>query len=66
VSDQHDGESDGYVFEELGECLLLLGRPGEARLFFARAYAELSRDSWLAESEPARLERLKELGAEQP
>ena len=29
---------------------------------FARAYAELSQDPWLAENESARLERLKQLG----
>lgn len=56
------GETDGYVYEELGECLLALGQAVEARQFFARAYAELSKDLWLPESEPARLQRLKELG----
>jgi tetratricopeptide (TPR) repeat protein len=54
--------ADGYVYEELGECLLALSRQEEARPYFARAYAELSADPWLAESEPARIERLKELG----
>lgn len=56
------GERDGFVFEELGECLLLLGRQEEAAPNFARAYEILSQDAWLAESEPARLGRLKELG----
>ncbi len=56
------GERDGYVFEELGECLLLLDRAAEARPWFARAYEELSRNTWLAESEAERLERLQELG----
>jgi len=55
------GTQDGYVDEELGECLLLLGRPTEAQPHFAQAYARLSADPWLAESEPARLERLKQL-----
>ena len=58
------GESAGYVEEELGECLLALGRPEEARPYFAQAYAKLSQDSWLAAEEPARLERLKQLGEE--
>jgi tetratricopeptide (TPR) repeat protein len=58
------GESGGYVEEELGECLLALGRAEEARPYFTQAYAKLSQDSWLAEQEPARLERLKHLGEE--
>jgi tetratricopeptide (TPR) repeat protein len=56
------GSRDGYVFEEIGENLLLLGRRDEARPYFARAYEELSADPWLAESEPARLERLRANG----
>lgn len=54
---------DGYVFEELGECLLTLGRTREARGFFRRAHAELSKDPWLVGAEPKRLKRLRELGA---
>jgi len=57
------GEEDGFVYEELGECLLALGRKEEAAPHFARAYEILSKDPWLAESEPARIARLKELGA---
>src|SRR5262249_20858947 len=60
-ANQRTGEVDGCVFEELGECLLLLGRPGEAQPLFARAHAELSRDPWLAEGEPERLARLARL-----
>ncbi len=59
---EKSGGSDGFVFEELGECLLLLGRGGEARKFFALAFQELSKDIWLAANEPKRLERIKELG----
>jgi tetratricopeptide (TPR) repeat protein len=58
------GEKSGYVFEELGECLLRLDRPAEARPYFAFAYEELSKDPWLAENEPARLQRLKELSTD--
>lgn len=58
------GEPDGYVFEELGECLLALGRGDEARPWFARAYAILAADSWLAQNEAPRIERIKALGAE--
>jgi tetratricopeptide (TPR) repeat protein len=57
------GEQDGYVDEELGENLLALGRAEEARPCFARAYATLAGDAWLAAHEPARLARLRELGA---
>jgi tetratricopeptide (TPR) repeat protein len=55
-------EPDGYVLEEIAECLLALGRAGEARPFFARAHAALSRDPWLPENEPERIARLAELG----
>ena len=65
LKDEFDfaGEIDGYVFEEIGECLLALNRAEEARSYFAKAYEELSQDSWLAEKEPERLTRLKELGS---
>lgn len=53
---------DGFVFEELGECLLALGREEEARSWFAKAHRELAQDPWLAENEPDRLERLEKLG----
>jgi tetratricopeptide (TPR) repeat protein len=56
------GEQDGYVYEEIAECLAALGRNDEARPYFALAYKKLSADPWLAESEPARLERLRALG----
>jgi tetratricopeptide (TPR) repeat protein len=56
------GKTDGYVFEEIGECLLSLGRIGDARPFFARAYAALSTDVGLRADEPERLERLHSLG----
>jgi tetratricopeptide (TPR) repeat protein len=56
------GSRDGFVLEEVAECLLALGRADEARPFFARAYAELAQDAWLAQGEPERIQRLKELG----
>jgi tetratricopeptide (TPR) repeat protein len=62
-TNERDGTADGYGLEEVAECLLALGRLAEAQAYFARAYAELSRDPCLAESEPERLERLKTLGA---
>ena len=57
------GAPDGFINEEMGECLLALQKADEARPHFRRAYELLSKDPWLSESEPARLERLKELGA---
>ena len=59
---QQIGQPDGFTNEEMGECLLALGRSAEARPFFAQAYAELSRLTWLVEAEPERLARLKALG----
>ena len=52
---------DGYVFEELGECLLLLGKADEAREYFKQAYNLLSQDQWLVANEADRLKRLKDL-----
>jgi len=56
------GESDGYVFEEIGECLLALNRAEEARPYFSKAYEILAQDTWLVEQEPDRLVRMKQLG----
>jgi len=56
------GDRDGYVPEEIGECLLALGRADEARPHFAVAHGILSKDPWFCANEPKRLERLAELG----
>lgn len=53
-------EPDGFIFEELAECLHLLGRTDEARPHYARAFELLSRDPWLADREPERLRRLRD------
>jgi len=58
---QAAGSKDGFVCEELAECLLALGRGQEARPWFEKAHAALSQDPWLAEKEPARIQRLKEM-----
>lgn len=55
------GEEDGYVQEELGECLLLLGQKTAASPHFAAAHRILSQDQWLQANEPERLARLKAL-----
>ncbi len=56
------GSRDGYVHEELAECLYALGRVEEACEHFRTAHELLSADPWLVESEPRRLERLQMLG----
>ena len=55
------GDLDMYGLEELGECLHALGRTAEAKPWFARAHEAMSKDPWLVENEPARLQRIKEL-----
>lgn len=55
------GEQDGYIHEELAECLLALNKPNEAQPHFAQAYALLSKDPWFPPTEKPRLERLKHL-----
>ena len=54
-------EQDGYVFEEIGECMLLLKRDDESKPYFKSAYELLSKDIWMQENEKERLERLKKL-----
>jgi tetratricopeptide (TPR) repeat protein len=57
-----DNAPDGYVFEEIGECLLAEGQGEAAKPSFAMAYELLSKDVWLSANEADRLNRLKELG----
>jgi tetratricopeptide (TPR) repeat protein len=58
---QAAGKKSGYVYEEIAECLTIMGQEQEAQGWFAAAYEELSRDPRLA-NEQDRLNRLKELG----
>jgi len=62
--EKSEEEQDGYVSEEIAECLLALGRTAESRPYFAQAYALLSQDIWLVAQEKERLARLKQLGEE--
>jgi tetratricopeptide (TPR) repeat protein len=55
-------EEDGYISEEIAECLLALNRPSEAIPYFAAAYRHLSSDIWLQKNQAKRLKRLQELG----
>jgi tetratricopeptide (TPR) repeat protein len=54
-------QNDGYIYEELGECLLALEQSNEAKPYFAKAYELLSKDDWFVQMEAARLERLRTL-----
>jgi len=56
------GEENGYVYEEMAECLREMGRHEEAQPFFAQAYEQLAQDPWLAGQERERLQRLRRMG----
>ena len=58
---QAAGKKSGYVYEEIAECMMVLGQEQESQGWFAVAYEELSKDPRLA-NEQKRLNRLKELG----
>ncbi|MCC6866157.1 MAG: hypothetical protein IT280_08365 [Ignavibacteria bacterium] len=51
---------DGYNFKEIGECLIMLGKDKESKLYFKRAYELLRDDIWLEKSEKNRLKKLAE------
>ncbi len=51
----------GTIHEEIGECLLAIGREDEARPHLREAAERLAKDDWLCEHEPERIERLRSL-----
>ena len=53
-------EEKGFCAEEMGECLLSLGREEEARPWFRQALEKLERIGWVR-SDRARIDRLREL-----
>ncbi len=53
-----EGTPDGYVHEEIAECLLARGEEKEAAPHFSAAFHALSSDPWLTRDEPGRLERM--------
>jgi tetratricopeptide (TPR) repeat protein len=55
------GTKDGFVHEEIGECLLALGKEEEAVPHFHRAHELLKEIDWVREDEP-RITRLRKLG----
>ena len=55
------GKPDGFVYEELAECILLQGQADEAKPWFEKAYAEIQKMDWVAEEYPERWARLKRL-----
>lgn len=59
IENEKLNEPDGFVYEEIAECLLAQDRVEEARQYFALAYQELAKDPSFSEDEPARWERLK-------
>lgn len=52
---------DGYVYEELAENYLSNEEDEKSKIYFKKAYDELSKDSWLAGNEAKRLQRMKDL-----
>jgi len=60
--ERKDNAAEGYSHEEIGECLLFLGREAEAKPHFARAWELLHNDVWLQRDEPQRVDRLQQLG----
>ncbi len=58
---QHDFKEDGFVFEEIGECLLELERADEAASNFEKALFLLAENPWILENEKDRLRRIKRL-----
>ena len=54
-------DQDGFVYEEIGECLLLLDKGDDSKEYFKKAYELLLKDDWFVSNEKGRLERIKEL-----
>jgi tetratricopeptide (TPR) repeat protein len=59
-------EDEGFIAEEIGECLWALGRRDEARGHLATAHEKLSRMAWLVRQEPDRVSRLGDRAGRAP
>lgn len=57
--DLEKNPEDGYVSEEIAECLLAMGDETAALPYFKQAYEKLSQDEWLAGNQADRLARIK-------
>ena len=57
IEHQRDGSSDGYVHEEIAECLLSLGRGDEAKQHFRRAMELLAPAGHSHDLDPERIAR---------
>lgn len=55
-------ETNGYIDEELAECLHAIGKTDDAKTYFLRAYESQSKDEWVVKHEAGRLARLQRLG----
>ncbi len=58
---QSNGRRNGFVYEEIAECLTTIGNEAEAMDWFAAAYNELKKDPTVA-GDRDRLLRMKSLG----
>ncbi len=52
---------EGYVYEEIAECLFLKQETDRAKIYFKKAHKILKENKWLKENEHERLDRLKKL-----
>jgi tetratricopeptide (TPR) repeat protein len=58
AQDEKEKSPDGYVYEEIAECLAAEKKEAEAKPWFKKAYDELSQDPWLTRQQPERIARL--------
>jgi tetratricopeptide (TPR) repeat protein len=59
IEDDIEAGPDGFVYEEIAECLVALDRAPEAAPWYGRAYAILNEDPWFVEAEAERLEWMR-------
>jgi tetratricopeptide (TPR) repeat protein len=60
------GFAEGWVHEELAECLQAAGKPADAAREFRRAHELFSKDPWYPPTRMERLARIKRLAGEAP
>jgi tetratricopeptide (TPR) repeat protein len=53
------GTPDGWISEEYAECLMAQGKAAQARPHFAAALELLSKDPWILQHEPEKVDRLR-------